>query len=93
MTIANLINKEGDYKSEILILNKGIGVEYSGENKKLLSEIGDFQFTAYDVAIADLYKYYTKIKDSLDVSAIKKDAYLEYAKKLHNKYFSKQNEK
>jgi len=93
VTIANLINKVSDSKSEIHVLNKGIGVEYSGDNRRLLSEIGDFQFTAPEAAIADLRKYYIEISDSLDVNAIKQDAYLGYAKKLHANYFCKQNEK
>ena len=74
-------------------MNKGIGVEYSGDNRKLLSKIGDFQFTAYEAAIADLYKYYIEMKNYLNANAIKQDAYLDYAKKLHNKYFRKRNEK
>lgn len=87
LTIANLINKVSDNKSEIHVLNQGIGVEYSGDNKRFLSEIGNFQFTAYDTAISDLYGYYKKIKDTLDINAIKQDAYLDYAKNLRSKYF------
>lgn len=93
LTIAHLINEVSDYKSEIHILNKGIGVEYSGDNRKLLSAIGNFQFTAPAAAIADLRQYYIKIKNSLDTRAIKQDAYLEYAKKLRQDYFSKSREK
>lgn len=93
LTIANLINKVSGSKSEIHVLNEGIGVEYSGDNSKLLSEIGDFSFTSQEAAIADLFKYYKGIKDTLDINSVKQDAYLEYAKKLHTNYFSKKNEK
>ncbi len=93
LTIANLINKISDNKSEIQVLHQGIGVEYSGDNKKLLSEIGDFQFISHEKAVADLYDYYKKIKNTLDVNAIKQDPYLDYAKELHNKYFIKNYEK
>lgn len=93
LTIANLINEVSDNKSKIHVLNKGIGVEYSGDNKKFLSEVGDFRFTSYDAAIADLYGYYKERINSLDANAIKQDAYLDYAKKLRNQYhFRKPNE-
>src|SRR3989338_5784267 len=87
--IANIIQKISGHNIEIQVLNDGIGVEYSGDNKRLLSEIGDFQFISYEAAIADLYEYYKKIKDGLDVNTIKQDLFLDYAKELRNKYFIK----
>ncbi|MDM8554387.1 NAD(P)-dependent oxidoreductase [Desulfococcaceae bacterium HSG7] len=93
LTIANLINSVSVHKSEIHVLNKGIGVEYSGDNRNLLAEIGNFQFTAYDTAIADLYKYYKERINSLDANAVKQDAYLDYAKTLNKNYFRKHHEK
>jgi len=93
LTIAELINKVSDNKCEIKVLNPGIGVEYSGDNKRLLSEIVKFQFTTYERAIADLFGYYKKIKDTLDVDAIKQDLYLDYAKELRKKYFIKDDKK
>ena len=89
VTIAELINKVGDYKSEVIVLNKGIGVEYSGDNKKLLSEMKGFKFMPHEKAIADLCRYYASIKDTLDINAIKQDDYLQYAKKLKSDYFDK----
>lgn len=90
LTIAALINKVSEYKSEIHILNHGIGVEYSGDNKKLISELGDFQFTPYEASIADLYAYYRERVNTLDAEAVKKDEYLGYAQTLHRDYFSRQ---
>lgn len=89
LTIARLINDVSVYKSEIRVLHEGVGVEYSGDNSKLLSELGDFQFMSPSEAIADLYQYYLAGKDYLDAEAIKKDAYLGYAQKLRSEYFKK----
>ncbi|HBA60788.1 MAG TPA: epimerase [Elusimicrobia bacterium] len=89
VSIANLINQVGASKSEIKVLNNGLGVEYSGDNTKLLAELGDFKFLPYSEAIADLYSYYTGIKDQLDIAAVKQDDFLTYAKKLHSAYFDK----
>jgi len=91
--LESAVNKVSENNSEIRVLNEGIGVEYSGDNRKVLSEIGEFQFTAYEAAIADLYKYYKERINTLDANAIKQDAFLGYAKTLHNKYFSKHYEK
>mgnify|MGYP001577440577 CR=1 FL=1 len=91
ITIANIINKISGNNFEIRVLNQGIGVEYSGDNKKLLSEIGDFQFIPFKEAITDLYEYYKKIEDILDVNAVKQDRYLDYAKELRKKYFIKKS--
>jgi GDP-L-fucose synthase len=91
VTIANIINKISDNKSEIQVLNQGVGVDYSGNNKRLLSEIGDFQFIGYEKAITELFAYYKEIKDTLDVEAIKQDLYLDYAMELRSKYFIKNN--
>jgi GDP-L-fucose synthase len=93
LTIADMVNKVSENKCEIKVLNPGIGVEYSGDNKRLLSEVGKFQFITYERAIADLFGYYKKIKDTLDVDAIKQDLYLDYAKELRKKYFIKDDEK
>ena len=93
LTIADLINEISESKSEIQVLNQGIGVEYSGNNQKLLSQIGNFQFTSPEVSIRDLYGYYKERMNSLDAQAVKDDAYLSYAKTLHHEYFRKENEK
>lgn len=93
VTIANLINKASHYMSEVQVLNEGIGIEYSGDNKRLLSELKSFHFTPHEESIADLYKYYLGLKDKIDVNAVKQDDYFEYAKKLKANYFNEQNEK
>jgi GDP-L-fucose synthase len=93
LTIASLINKVSENESEVHVLNEGIGVEYSGDNRKLLSEMKWFQFMSYEEAIAELYNYYREKKNDLGADALKQDAYLHYAKKLRNEYFRKENEK
>jgi len=88
-TIATLINRSSDVQSEIVILNPGVGVEYSGENSRLLAEMGNLQFTPPETAIAELRHYYGGIRESLDVEALRQDAFLEYAKSLHKEYFKR----
>jgi UDP-glucose 4-epimerase len=89
VSIAKLINEIGACESEIQILNSGVGIEYSGDNSRLLSEIGDFDFTTEKKAIDELMQYYLSIKGDLDTESIKIDSYLNYAKDLKEKYFRK----
>jgi UDP-glucose 4-epimerase len=88
-TIARLVNKASGHESEIQVLHGGLGVEYSGDNQRLLAEIPDFRFTPHDQAICELTAYYEGIRDTLDVEAVRQDAFLDYAKKLHQSCFSR----
>jgi GDP-L-fucose synthase len=80
VSIARIINDIGGFKSEIRILNKGMNREYSGDNSRLLREIGDFRFTPYRKGIKRLYDYYRLVIKTIDVKAIKDDPYLKYCK-------------
>ena len=93
LTIAGHINEVSAKKSEIQVLNDGIGVEYSGDNTRFLAETGGFTFTPDRDAIEDLYRHYASQATELDASSIRKDDYLEYAKKLKSDYFGKTHEK
>ncbi|NVJ90024.1 MAG: NAD-dependent epimerase/dehydratase family protein [Methylocystaceae bacterium] len=87
ITIVNIINKISDYQSPIHVLNEGLGVHYSGNNERLCAELPHFKFSEYKNSILDLYNHYKANIDLLDKTALQKDAYLEYAKKLKNNYF------
>lgn len=89
VSIARHINAVSSRPSDIRVLNDGIGVEYSGDNRRLLGEMGDFRFTPYRAAIEELYHHYEQRVGELDASSIRQDAYLEYAKNLHRDYFGK----
>jgi len=91
LTIARHINDIGTHQSEIQVLHEGIGVEYSGDNRLFLAEAGDFRFTPYRDAIAELYRHYQNLEDELDIAAIRKDEFLSYAKNLRAAYFEKKD--
>jgi GDP-L-fucose synthase len=91
LTIARHINDVSAKRSEVQVLHEGIGVEYSGDNRLFLSEAVDFRFTPYRDAIEALYRYYQDRVHELDAAAVRQDAYLEYAKRLHDNYFGKQH--
>ena len=45
-------------KLDIHISNDGLGREYSGDNSKLINDIGNFSFKNTDLGILDLYNWY-----------------------------------
>lgn len=74
--VANVINEVSDFKSEIVILNEGNNTEYTGDNKRLLAELKDFEFADFSNTIDELFRYYKKILPSIDVDLIQNDPYL-----------------
>lgn len=61
MTIANLINEVANKKSEIIVKNDGLNNEYSCNNNKLMSELGNsFKFTKINESIKNLFNWYEK---------------------------------
>jgi len=89
ITIASLINEISDFKSPIHVLNDGVGVDYSGDNARVLSECSGLEFMTYKNSISDLYAHYKTNVSSLNKAALVDDDYLNYAKNLRAEYFSK----
>ena len=79
VTIAKKINSISDFKSEVIVKNPGLGIEYSGSNSRLQKEI-DFRFTPFDNALKELFKYYSSVLSDIDRKAIEKDEYMKYCK-------------
>lgn len=86
MAISKTINKLGDNKSAVRVLEQGLNNEYTANNKRLLSEMKNFQFTSYADSIDDLYKWYKKNLKKLDLKKIKKDPHLAFIKKVGTLY-------
>ena len=76
ITLANLVNKVSDFKSEISVINEGLNNEYTSNNERLLKELGNFQFTSHQSAIAKMRCYFQQNLDKLDIQTIKEDPYL-----------------
>jgi len=70
ITICKTINEISDYKSKIVVLNKGLNNEYTGDNSRLRSEISNLKFTNYKQGIGKLFKYYKENLDKMDKGVI-----------------------
>jgi GDP-L-fucose synthase len=66
LTLAKKILKIADKNLDITIKNDGLGIEYSGDNSKLMNEIGGYDFKDIDSAIKELYNWYLLNIDSID---------------------------
>lgn len=78
VSIANKINAVGRFKSEITVLHEGMNREYTGDNSRLLAEIGDYSFVGYEEAIERLFSYYSAHLHELDLQTVQNDPYLQH---------------
>ncbi|WP_347708973.1 NAD-dependent epimerase/dehydratase family protein [Clostridium botulinum] len=72
-SIAETVRKEINENLEIKIKKNGFDIEYSGNNKRLIEEIGEFKFRSLKDGIKDLKNYYLSIKDEIQVKKLLKD--------------------
>ncbi len=80
LTIAQLINECSIYKSEIILNHEGLNYQYTGDNSRMLENIGGFEFTSYKDSIGELYRYYYQNMDKIDSQMIKADKYINICK-------------
>lgn len=68
------IVKEVSGKTELksIILNDGYNREYSGSNRRLMSELKGFEFEPIERSINKLYQWYLKNTDEVDINILKK---------------------
>lgn len=58
--ISKIVNKIGDFNSEIEILNPILNNEYTGSNELLKKEIQNIKFTDYEIGLKKLYNQIKK---------------------------------
>lgn len=80
LSIAQTINKISDYKSEIIVENKGFNNEYSGDNSRLSQEMDGLQFTSMESSLKELMDYYKTIIPEIDYNTILEDKYASLCK-------------
>lgn len=63
--VTQIINKISKKPSKVIISKTGLSDEYTCDNSRLLSEIGDFKFTNIEDSIADLCTWYKNKQHTL----------------------------
>ncbi len=66
LTLARKVVDISNKKLEITIHSEGMGREYSGDNSRLLREMGGFSFRDMDESIENLYRWYEAHKEQID---------------------------
>ncbi|WP_242877601.1 NAD-dependent epimerase/dehydratase family protein [Eisenbergiella tayi] len=62
LSLAKIINQVMGKETPILINQEGWKTEYTGSNRRLLEEIGEFIFTSYEEGIKNLFNYYQTVR-------------------------------
>lgn len=65
LTLARKVLNASGKKLEIVIQQTGCGMEYSGDNTKLLQEMGGYAFQEIDDSINELYHWYLSHKEHI----------------------------
>lgn len=58
LTLINIVNNIEYNGSEVEVLNKGMGFEYTGDNSRFKNEFGEFDFIKHEKSINSLYYWY-----------------------------------
>jgi GDP-L-fucose synthase len=69
-TLATQVLTVSGKKLDILVVKEGLGREYSGDNSRLLQELGGFQFRAMASCIAELYEWYVSQIAAIDMKKL-----------------------
>ena len=65
-TLACMVREVTSISCEILVSEEGLKPEYTGDNNRLLQEIGTYSFRDYRESIESLVRYYTDNIDLID---------------------------
>ena len=65
LEIAQLIKSVSNKDIEIKVSQDGLGLEYSGDNSQLRTEIKGIHFTPLEQAIEELYNWYLQNKNNI----------------------------
>lgn len=58
---------------EVSVMASGLGAEYSGNNSRMLDEMGPYQFWDLRRAIGDLYSWYERHQSTIDIESLRFD--------------------
>ncbi|MGA7559615.1 MAG: NAD(P)-dependent oxidoreductase [Terriglobales bacterium] len=70
--IAQVAGEHSGRLPEVSVLSGGMGPEYSGDNSRMLAEMGGYQFWDLESSIRDLYGWYER-NEEIDVEALRFD--------------------
>jgi len=70
LTLAETVREISRKDLQIIVCREGFANEYTANNERLLNEIGSIEFTPYKDAIEELYRFFDKQKNKLDITSL-----------------------
>lgn len=70
LTIADIVRQVSGKEIPVYVCKEGLANEYSASNQRLLNEMGNFIFTPMEDAIHDLYIWYHKHEEDIDLYSL-----------------------
>ena len=71
--LASLVAEISGRSPQVLVSTAGLGPEYTGDNSRLLGEIGNYQFRDLRSSVSELYSWYAANPGSIDPSDLQFD--------------------
>ncbi len=73
LELARMVAAVSGRRPEIIVRNQGMGPEYSGDNTRMLDEIGGYRFREMQECVRELYEWYEAHASQIDPERLKFD--------------------
>lgn len=73
LELAQMVAAASGRNPEIIVRSEGMGPEYSGDNTRMLDEIGDYKFHEMRQCVRELYEWYDAHANRIDAAQLKFD--------------------
>ncbi len=73
LSLARIVAAVSGRNPEIQVAAEGLAPEYSGDNTRMLSEMGGFSFRPIEDSIRDLYQWYESHQEEIDPALLRFD--------------------
>ena len=71
--LAEMVSACAQRRPEIIVRREELGEEYSGDNRRMMDELGGFAFRPMHDCVQELYDWYEQQADTIDVQQLKFD--------------------
>ncbi|MFZ0964149.1 MAG: NAD(P)-dependent oxidoreductase [Terriglobia bacterium] len=71
--LAKIVAEVSNRNPEIVVREPGMGTEYSGDNSRMLAEMGSFRFTDLTQSVSQLYRWYETHQAEIDPALLRFD--------------------
>lgn len=69
-SLARMVRKILDIDCDIIVGEPGWKPEYTGDNTRLIKELGDYKFTGFEESVSELCEFYKEHIDEIDESKL-----------------------